>query len=156
VILQCLTELSGIAWLAAMAWGVGRGFHAVIGRSSERRRIHGQFIPEWVAGTIVAFGVSTLIYHGPVPNVPSPPSTGLAAFGLLAGLALGTIHGSVRLATPASHRLRFLRNNPGNQFFISPPGKTQSETKHDTHDSEDKRRRARYSSTFLRAIRRTH
>ncbi|WP_149753503.1 hypothetical protein [Rubripirellula obstinata] len=95
---QALSELTGIAFMAAMAWGIARGLHLVVARSGERKRIHGQYIPEWVAGTVVLFGVAALVYFGPVPNVPSPPSTGCAAFGILGGLMAGTIHGWFRLA----------------------------------------------------------
>ena len=96
--LQIFTELFGVAFISSITWGIGRGLHAAISRPNERKRIHGQFIPEWVGGTVLASGIAGLLYFGPVPNVPSPPSGGMAAFGILGGLILGTIHGWIRMA----------------------------------------------------------
>lgn len=91
--------------MALMVWGIGRAFHSAICGSNERRRIHGQFIPEWIAGATVTFGSVALCIHGPVPNVPVPPSAACSTFGILAGLVLGNVHGWIRLATHTPNAL---------------------------------------------------
>ncbi|WP_186775572.1 hypothetical protein [Rubripirellula tenax] len=93
-----LGELCGVLAIASIAWAIGRALHVVIGRNDARKRVHGQRIPEWIAATVVSFGASALLYFGPEPNVPYPPSAGCAAFGIIGGLFLGNVHGWIRLA----------------------------------------------------------
>ncbi|WP_044256354.1 hypothetical protein [Rhodopirellula sp. SWK7] len=94
---QAFSELTSIAGMATFVWLIARLLHFVIGRSNERKRIHGLYIPEWIAGTIILSGVAALAYFGPANDVPAPPSAGCAAFGLLGGLLFGNVHGWIRL-----------------------------------------------------------
>ena len=90
-----------LAWTAAVV-AVARGLHRAVGRGSEARRTHGRYVLGWAVGGFAA---------GPPAAVAAffeEPPEGVAAvfllsymvgmFSLLAGWAVGMVHGGLALA----------------------------------------------------------
>lgn len=94
---QTIAELQTVLTGGVMFWGIARLIHWVLSRSDESKRIHGLFIPEWVGGVFALSGLIALWWSGPAPNIPAPPSQTFAFFGLVVGLAMGWVHGSIRV-----------------------------------------------------------
>ncbi|MCU0712330.1 MAG: hypothetical protein MUC43_09735 [Pirellula sp.] len=95
---QTQSELQTVLSCGVMFWGIARVIHWVLSRSNESKRVHGLFIPEWVGVVYTASGLVALWWSGPAPNTPAPPSQIFASYGLLVGLAIGWVHGSIRLS----------------------------------------------------------
>jgi hypothetical protein len=95
---QTQTELQTVLTGGVMFWGIGRVIHWVLSRSDESKRVHGLFIPEWVGVVYISSGLTALWWSGPAPRIPAPPSLTFASFGLLVGLAIGWVHGNIRLS----------------------------------------------------------
>ncbi|EMB17119.1 membrane protein [Rhodopirellula europaea 6C] len=100
---QTLKELQTVLMGGSMLWAIGRVVHWFNGRANETKRVHGQFIPEWIGGTYISCGLLALFWFGPAPRIPAPPSLTFASFGLLIGLAAGWVHGNVRLRLHREH-----------------------------------------------------
>lgn len=94
---QILAELQTVLMGGVMCWSIGRLVHWFIGKVDKTKRIHGQFIPEWIGASYIGSGLLAFSWSGPSPNVPAPPSLIFANFGLFIGLAAGWIHGNIRL-----------------------------------------------------------
>lgn len=94
---QSVAELQAVLTGGVMFWGIARLIHWVLSRTDESKRIHGLFIPEWVGGVFAFSGLIALWWSGPAPNIPAPPSRTFAVFGLVVGLAIGWVHGNIRV-----------------------------------------------------------
>ena len=92
-----LNEVQTVLVGFVMYWCIGRIVHWFVGRGDTAKRVHGKYIPEWIAGTYLGTGLLVLFWNGPSPNVPAPPSLTIAHFAILIGLAIGWVHGSIRL-----------------------------------------------------------
>ncbi|MCS7468530.1 hypothetical protein NZK35_17900 [Stieleria sp. ICT_E10.1] len=92
-----MTELQAVLTCGVTLWTIGRVVHWFNGKANETKRVHGQFIPEWIGGIYMGAGLLALMWFGPAPRIPAPPSLTFASFGLLIGLAAGWIHGGIRL-----------------------------------------------------------
>jgi hypothetical protein len=75
---------------------LGRHEHARLSKTSDRKRVHGQYIPEWVAFGFVSPALF-MLYHGIEVFTGYPGAVGMCFFGLLCGLAMGWVHGAFRL-----------------------------------------------------------
>ncbi len=70
-------------------WFIKRG----VGRRSEARRVHGEFVYWWAAGGYLAGGLLS-----PLTGADGPMGmAGTAGFSLLAGWLVGTVHGALVL-----------------------------------------------------------
>ena len=82
----------GVVWLL-----IGLVLLYFIGRSSPARRRHGMYVVAWmVAGWLIA-GLAAVPYLDGVRYWPGEADLGAAGFGMLAGWAVGMIHGALVL-----------------------------------------------------------
>lgn len=96
---EVLGNLIAMVLIGAGIYGIGRVLHRSVGRDHEIRFEHGRFIPAWVAGTYLTLGLGSQLLIG--LNVDASYVAGqLASFGILIGLGIGWIHGSIRIRTP--------------------------------------------------------
>ena len=91
-----IEEVLFLLGAVAIIYLLGRYEHARVSKLSERKRIHGKYIPEWVAIGFAAPAVY-LLFEGYPLFFGLPGAPGICFFGLLVGLMLGWIHGSIRL-----------------------------------------------------------
>lgn len=73
----------------------------LIGLTSERAKIHAQFVPEWTSGLYIAVGVLALFWFA-VPdndNPRYPVAARFAVFGMVVGLVIGLVHGAMRASS---------------------------------------------------------
>ncbi len=78
--------------MTAVVFALGWRWKRAIGRGSETRRVHGEFVFWWAVGRSVAAW-----FLGPWAEASQRGLFGLANFGLLAGWLVGTTHGAVVL-----------------------------------------------------------
>lgn len=102
--MHLISEAIYLASSTAIIYSLGRYEHARVSQTSSRKRVHGQFIPEWVA---IGFAAPALFmnYHGFRVFTGMPGALGMCGFGLLAGLAIGWGHGSFRLRSHDSDEI---------------------------------------------------
>lgn len=93
---RLIEEVSFLLGVVAIIYLLGRYEHARVSKLSERKRVHGQYIPQWVAIGFAAPAVY-LLFKGYPLFFGLPGALGICFFGLLTGLMLGWIHGSIRL-----------------------------------------------------------
>jgi hypothetical protein len=93
---RLIEEVSFLLGAVASIYLLGRYEHARVSKLSERKKIHGQYIPEWVAIGFAAPAV-ILLFNGYPLYSGALGTLELCFFGLLTGLMLGWIHGSIRL-----------------------------------------------------------
>ena len=91
-----VSSLIALTLISAAIYGIGRVLHRQIGKDDPRRRRQGEFIPQWVAGAYAALGIGTLCWFGPDRDATMAAGE-LAACGILLGLVLGWVHGSIRV-----------------------------------------------------------
>lgn len=91
--------ISEAIWLVVatgVVYCLGRYEHARVSKESELKHVHGQYIPEWVAVGFLTPGL-VMLYHGIEVFSGYSGAFGVCLFGLLCGLAIGWIHGGLRL-----------------------------------------------------------
>ena len=94
--MDLISELTSLAIAAAVIYWLGRHEHARLSKTSDRKRVHGRYIPEWVVLGFVSPAVFMLCNDIQV-FTGYPGALGMCLFGLLVGLAIGWCHGSLRL-----------------------------------------------------------
>ena len=93
---QLMTDIATVLLFGSGIYWMGRHEHKRVSKDSERKYIHGRYIPEWVAIGFVLPGLVAHARNWPEPTLGIGPMI-LAWFGLLVGLAVGWIHGGIRL-----------------------------------------------------------
>ena len=87
-----------ILLMTAAVYGIGRALQKVIARGSEARRIHGRYVLRWAVACFLLGGCIGLTMLRPDNRVYFHEfGGGLAGFGLLLGLAVGSVHGGLVL-----------------------------------------------------------
>lgn len=120
---QLTSEIAVLLLFGGGIYWMGRHEHKRVSKHSVRKYIHGRFIPEWVAIGFVTPGIIGYIRDWPGASNEAPLI--LSGFGLLVGLALGWIHGGIRLVLykrpPADHSISVATRIPDDGNPYRPP-----------------------------------
>lgn len=94
---QLITDIAILLFFSGGIYWAARHEHKRVSLYSDRRCIHGRYIPHWTAIGFLCPGLLGYLQNWPRPTETMGPMA-LSAFGLFFGLAAGWIHGGIRLA----------------------------------------------------------
>lgn len=88
-------QACGVVGFGVLVLGIGLVLLDAIGKSSPRRRRHGKYVLAWMFFGWIAAGLVGVWCLDGIRYYPNEADYGAAGFGMLAGWAIGMLHGSV-------------------------------------------------------------